>query len=385
MTIRNFRILFISTVLTLAAAAVFAGGANEKQGQAGQPIYFGVSAPLTGERAQYGIQWKKAFDLALEQINAAGGINGRPLAYVAEDSQSDPKQSVTVAQKFVADQRVIAELGDFSSDASMAATPIYQRAGLVQYGFNNSHPDFTKGGDHVWTTSLSQKDDAPSLATFAVKEAGHRKLAVFYLNTDWGKVTYDYFVGRAKELGADITDSEAYLPSETDFRAAITKAVGTAPDAFVLESYYPDAALIVRQLRDQGIKAPVFANGAIYSPKFLQLAGDAAEGALTSAAFLPSSPRSEVQAFVKAYTAKYNDTPDSFSAGAYDAVNVLAAVLKAGAPTRDGVFQGFQNVRDIPSVIYEKINFGSDRRVSNPAETRIVVKAGQFTAWTGND
>jgi len=366
------RTLFLAAAIALLATGLFA-----------DPIYFGVSAPLTGNRAQYGAQWKKAFDLALEQINSAGGISGRPLAYVIEDSQSDPKQSVAVAQKFVADPRVIVELGDFSSDASMAATPIYQRAGLVQYGFNNSHPDFTKGGDHVWTTSLSQKDDAPFLASFAVRDAGYKRLAVFSLNTDWGKVTTDYFVSRAKELGATITDGEAYLPNDTDFRSAITKAAAGNPDAFILESYYTDAALIVRQIREQGIKAAIFANGAIYSPKFIELGGTAAEGVFTASSFLPDNPRPEVQAFVKAYVAKYHENPDSFCAGAYDAVKVLAAVLRVGAPTRDGVQDGFTKVKDIPSLIYKTINFGSDRRVANPAETRIVIKDGRFTAWIG--
>ena len=90
----------------------------------GEPLYFGVSGPLTGPNAQYGAQWKAGFDLALDQINANGGINGRPLQYVFEDSQSDPRQAVSIAQKFVADPRILIELGDFSSPASMAASPI---------------------------------------------------------------------------------------------------------------------------------------------------------------------------------------------------------------------------------------------------------------------
>jgi branched-chain amino acid transport system substrate-binding protein len=92
----------------------------------------GVSGPLTGQNAQYGAQWKKGFDLALEEINAKGGVKGRPPAYDFQDSQSDPRQSVAVAQKFVSDPKIVVEAGDFSSTASMAASPIYQRAGLVQ-------------------------------------------------------------------------------------------------------------------------------------------------------------------------------------------------------------------------------------------------------------
>ena len=110
---------------------------------AADPIIAGVSGPLTGPNAQYGAQWKRGFDLALDGINGAGGVKGRPIEYQFQDSQSDPRQSVAVAQKLVADPHVIIELGDFSSPASMAASPIYQRAKLVQFGFTNSHPDFT--------------------------------------------------------------------------------------------------------------------------------------------------------------------------------------------------------------------------------------------------
>jgi len=101
---------------------------------------------------------------------------------VFEDSQSDPRQAVAIAQKFVADSRIILELGDSSSPALMAASPIYQRAGPVQFGFTNSHPDFTKGGDCMWSTSISQSDEQPKLAEYAIKDLGLSKLAVLHLN-----------------------------------------------------------------------------------------------------------------------------------------------------------------------------------------------------------
>ena len=198
-------------------------GSNAPRAQSSNdPILMGVPGPLTGNNAQYGAQWKKGFDLALDEINGAGGIKGRKLQYQFEDSQSDPKQSVTVAQKFVADPRIVVELGDFSSTASMAASPIYQRAGLVQFGFTNSHPDFTKGGDYMWSTSTTQTDDAPFLADYAIKDLGLRRVAVMALNTDWGKATTNLFTERAKQDGATVVASEAYLPDEKDFRASIS-------------------------------------------------------------------------------------------------------------------------------------------------------------------
>src|SRR3977135_2483357 len=131
---------------SLAAFATGAAMSRPALAQSSEPLALGVSGPLTGPNAQYGAQWKQGFDLALDEIHAAGGINGRKLVYTFEDSQSDPRQSVAIAQKFVSDPKIVMELGDFSSPASMAASPIYQRAGLVQFGFTNSHPDFTKGG-----------------------------------------------------------------------------------------------------------------------------------------------------------------------------------------------------------------------------------------------
>src|SRR3954452_8684026 len=161
---------------------------------AAYPVVLGVSGPLTGPNAQYGAQWKQGFDLALEEVGGVVGSDKRPLVYQFEDSQSDPRQSVAIAQKFVADSRIVMELGDFSSPASMAASPIYQRAGLVQFGFTNSHPDFTKGGDYMWSNSISQSDNAPILADYAVKDLGLKKLAILHLNTDWGRTTKDLFV-----------------------------------------------------------------------------------------------------------------------------------------------------------------------------------------------
>src|SRR5215207_9105317 len=199
-------------LITLLALVLTACGTSGQSGTgSSEPIVVGVSGPLTGPNAQYGAQWKQGFDLALDEINGGGGINGRKLQYEFEDSQSDPKQSVVVAQKFVADPRIVAELGDFSSTASMAASPIYQRAGLVQFGFTNSHPDFTKGGDFMWSTSVSQADEQPLLARYAVTNLGLKKLAILHLNTDWGRTSRDHFASAAKELGAEVVISEGYI------------------------------------------------------------------------------------------------------------------------------------------------------------------------------
>src|ERR1700677_5181562 len=142
---------------SVAACGVLCGlGMSAAFAQAsGEPVTIGVSGPLTGQNAQYGAQWKKGFDLALEEVNKTG-VKGRPLQYVFEDSRADPRQTVAIAQKFVSDPKIVVEVGDFSSTASLAASSIYQRACLVQFGFTTSHPKFPQGGDFIWSNSVSQ-------------------------------------------------------------------------------------------------------------------------------------------------------------------------------------------------------------------------------------
>jgi branched-chain amino acid transport system substrate-binding protein len=351
----------------------------------GEHVVFGVSGPLTGANAQYGAQWKAGFDLALDEINANGGVLGRPLSYVFEDSQSDPRQSVGIAQKFVNDPKIVIELGDFSSPASMAATPIYQRAGLVQLGFTNSHPDFTKGGDFAWSPSISQADQQPLIADLAVKKLGFKKIAVLHLNTDWGRTSKDVFVKAAAERGAQVVISEGYLPDEKDFRSTLVRIRDAKPDGIVLISYYADGALIAGQLKTTGINLPTVAVGSVYSPKFLELGGASVEGVITNTSFFPEDPRSEVQGFVSRFQAKFKREPDAFNAYAYDAVLIAAAAIRAAGTTdRKAIRDALYKIKDVPSVIFGKATFDpTTRRVAGVKSVDLVVKGGKWAVFGG--
>lgn len=367
--------------LRLAAIALLAPAMAWAAPATGEPVWFGVSGPLTGQNAQYGAQWKAGFDLALEDINAKGGIHGRPLAYVFEDSQSDPRQSVGLAQKFVNDKRIKIELGDFSSPASMAASPIYQRAGLVQLGFTNSHPDFTKGGDYIWSPSVSQADAQPLLADLAVKTLGFKRVAVLFLNTDWGRTSRDVFVKAAQERGAQVVIAEGYQPDEKDFRSTLVRVRDANPDGVVLISYYPDGALIAGQVRSVGLKQPIAASGSVYSPKFIELGAAAVEGIYTNTAFFPEEPRPEVKDFVQRFRGKYGKDPDAFNAYAYDAAQIAAAALRQAGPDGDrkAVRDAFYKIKDVPSVVFGKANFDAQtRRVIGVKSIDLVVKDGKW-------
>jgi branched-chain amino acid transport system substrate-binding protein len=375
------------SLVKASLAAIVAGTVTSRGAfaETSEPVLLGVSGPLTGPNAQYGAQWKQGFDLALEEIHAAGGINGRKLAYSFEDSQSDPRQSVAIAQKFVSDSRIVMELGDFSSPASMAASPIYQRAGLVQFGFTNSHPDFTKGGDFMWSTSVSQADEQPLLARYAVSHLGLKKLAVLHLNTDWGRTSRDHFVKAAKEYGAEIAITEGYIPEERDFRSTLVRVRDASPDGLILISYYSDGALIARQARQVGLKQAICAASSVYSPKFLELGGEAVEDVHVGTRYFPEDPRPEVRKFIAGFKAKYNgQEPDAFNAYSYDAMNVAAAVLRIGGTDRRAIRDAFAKVRDIPTIIFGPATFDVEtRRVKGAMNAELVVRKGKFALWDG--
>ena len=285
-------------ILAVVALALLAQQV-QAQTASKEPVFIGVTGPLTGQYAQYGAQWKKGFDYALDEINAGGGINGRPLQYVFEDSQADPRQTVVIARKFVGDERIVVEVGDFSSAASMAASPIYQAAGLVQFGFTNSHPDFTKGGDCIWSNAVNQTDEMPLLADLA-RDMGLKRLAVLYINSDWGRTAKDLFVaGRQEECRPRSSARKAISPTRRISAPRSCASAMPIPDGIALISYYPDGAQITRQIHNAGLTQPIIAGGSIYSPKFLELGGDAVNGVITNVPFFPGDPRPVVQKFVQ--------------------------------------------------------------------------------------
>lgn len=379
---RRLTAVVLAASVTLGMAACSTASASGGASGNGT-VYFGVSAAITGQYAQYGEQFKKAFDLAVEQVNASGGINGHQVALKYEDSQSDPKQSVAVAQKFVGDPGVSLVFGDYSSAASIPASPLYASGKLLQYGFNNSNPAFTsKGTEYQWSTSITTNATYEWEADY-IKSLGVKSVGVTYLNTaDWGIPAFNAFKAEAAKVGLTITDAEAVLDTSDDYRPSLTKAVAGNPEAFVHVGYGPDAAKLVTQLRNIGYKGTFYGG---QDEKSFDGTPDA-DGSIVGAQFLETSSTPAVADFVKAFKAKYPSEQHvtSFEAGAYDALNVAVAATKAGGTSRDGVLKGFQQVKDVPSVVYGTITFDTTtRRVASPKLTPTILTGGKWVEYKG--
>jgi branched-chain amino acid transport system substrate-binding protein len=345
-----------------------------------EPIYIALSAPITGNYAEYGTTFKRAIELGIKQINAAGGINGRSIELIIGDSKGIPKESATLAQKFTSDSRIVAQIGDFTSTCSLAAQPIYDRAGMVQLTPTSTHPDFAPGSPYSFSIAGKQTEEGPFMARFAIETLQKKKIAFIYINNDWGIAMRDNFIKTAKNLGAEIVAEEAYFDGTTDFTAILTKFRALNPDLLYLTSMYNDGALISKQRQKLGWNdVMVMGAGSLYSPKFIELGGDAVENVYTSCVFFPDEPRPEVQQFVKGFEEAYQQTPNVFAAVAYDSAKLLAYAIQQAGMDRKAIRDALAQVKDFPGVT-GKITFSEAGDVVKEYR-KMYVKDGKFQLY----
>ncbi len=300
-----------------------------------EPVCIGLSAPLTGQYQEYGNNFKKAIELGIEWINEAGGINGRPLELVVGDSEGLPQKAKTVARQFTKDTRIAATLGDFTSTCSMAAQPIYQRAEMVQLSPSSSHPSYAPGSPYSFGIVGTQSEDGPAMARQAVQTLKKKKIAMIYINNEWGNVTQKLFSEEVERLGAEMAAAESYLEGTTDFTSLLESVRSAKPELLFLCSMYQDASLIIKQRQELGWDdVVVMGSSALYTPKIFEVGREAVDGLYTFTAFFPKDPRLEVQQFVEAFNTRYGHTPNMFAALAYDSLNVLAEAIKQAGTDR---------------------------------------------------
>ncbi len=334
------------TVAALVCLVVFAAS-NYAQ----EPVYIGLSSPMTGQYEGYGDKLKKGIDLALDEINKEGGIDGRPLALIVRDSQGLPKISKRIARKFTADTRIVAAIGDFTSTCSMAAQSLYRGAGMVQLSPTASHPSFAPGSPFSFGIAGTQAGNGPIMARKAVLSLQKKKLAVLYINNDWGVAAQKFFIEEAERLGAKIVGTESYLDGTTDFIAALEKFRTLQPEVLHLCSMYKDAAMVSKQRQELGWDDVIFMGaGPLYSPQFIELAGEAAENMYISTTFFPQNPRPEIQTFMQAYETRYNSIPNVFDACGYDTLNLLAEAMRKAGTDRKAIRDELAKTTDFPGV-----------------------------------
>jgi branched-chain amino acid transport system substrate-binding protein len=358
--------------LALAAPAAFALPAA-----AAETVKLGYQLPLTGNTAQYGQDFKTAAEIALARFNASGRIPAK-VEIVFEDSRSDAKEGVTIARKFVDDEKIVGVLGDFTSGVSMAAAQVYKEAGMPQLSQTASHPDYTKISEWQFRNITTQAGEGPYNADWMVAK-GYKKVALIAEQTDWGQSVTKYFADELAAKGGKVVLTEYFNRGLPDFRSLLTKIQREKPDAIYTGFFYEDAANFLKQMKQLGIAIPVYSTSAAHNQKVIELAGADAEGLSLTTNFLPNSPKPEVKEFVAEWVKVRGAEPGQFPAQAFDAVNImLEAVVKTyPKSTRAAIRDALAATKDFPGVT-GSTTFGADREpVKQLSKVRIV--GGVFT------
>ena len=291
-------------------------------------IKLGAAEALTGPASQYGLSIKNGLELAVEEINAAGGVKGNKIALQIEDEAGKKEQAIDVFKKLIFQDKVLMVFGPTLSNSAQAADPVAQAAKIVAFGTSNTADGITSIGDHVFRNSVTEGDVLPETLRVSTKVAGVKKVAVLYGNDDvFTKSGYDAFKKALETLNIPVTTTETFAKGDVDFKAQLTKIKATNPDAIVLSALIAEGAPIMVQARQLGINLPFIGGNGMNSVKIFDLAKDKSDNLWVGSPWSLSSQTKENQHFVVAYTQKYKAAPDQFSAQAFDAMNIVAKAL----------------------------------------------------------
>jgi branched-chain amino acid transport system substrate-binding protein len=340
-------------VLTVLSGFVFGVFTPPQLAVAENTLLIGLATPLSGRGADWGRMQKEGAMLALEEINAKGGVKGMKLELQIEDDKADPKEAATVAKKLVANQKIKVVIGHLTSPTSFAAAPIYQRAKVPMLIALASNPALPKLGDYIFHNSATQLDESPAAAKYAADILKVKKVAFIYINDDWGASVKDVFPNAAKDRGIEVVATEAYTPGEIDFRNLLTKIKPKGPEALFGAFHPAEAAQLVAQAKELGVSFPIFLSGGAQTYSFIELAKEAGEGTVFITGFDPDAPDPYIQTFVKNFRSKYNnETPTIFSTYVYDSVYLIAAAVEKikGKVTHESIRDALAGLKDIKTL-----------------------------------
>lgn len=294
-------------------------------------VKIGGIFPLSGQVAVYGVECKNGVDLAIEEINAAGGINGKPIVLVSEDDEGNPDKTVNAFKKLSTKDGVKIVIGSLTSGCTQAITTLSQASKVVQIAPAATAPAITDAGDFIFRACFIDPFQGTVGGKFAAETLGKKRAAILYdIGNDYSVGLADNFKIAFTKAGGSIVSEESYATNDKDFNAQLTKIKNANPDVVYLPDYYGTVALIAKQLRAQGINVPMV--GADGWDGLTSNAGDEVLGGYYSNHYAVDSTEPAVKKFVESFRAKYNKDPNSFAALGYDCVYLIRdAIVVAGA------------------------------------------------------
>ena len=353
-------------VAAVAAMVLAAAGCSKKESDT---VKIGGIAPLSGAVAVYGVECKNGIDLAVEEINAAGGINGKKVEFVCEDDEGSPDKTVNAFKKLITKDGVKLVIGSLTSGCTQAVTTLSQASKVVQIAPAATAPAITDAGNYVFRACFIDPFQGTVGGKFAFDSLKAKNAAILYdVGNDYSVGLQENFVKAFETAGGKIVAVESYSTGDKDFNAQLTKIKNANPDVVYLPDYYGTVALIAKQLRAQGIKAPIV--GADGWDGLTANAGDEVLNGFYSNHYAEDSTEPAVQKFVNAFKEKYNKAPNSFAALGYDSMYMLKdAIVKAGTTDSSKVRAALEETD--ADYVTGHLTFDSKR---NPVKSAVMIE-----------
>jgi branched-chain amino acid transport system substrate-binding protein len=364
-------------LLTLSLSGAFAMTAA---GAAGKALKVGVIADTSGSAGAYGTSQKNAYDLAADDLKAkridAGGTD---LTFDVQDSASDPAQVISLVQKFATDGSALI-IGPTLSSEAFKADPIAVKANVPVLATSNTANGITAIGPCVFRDALSEDQVVPQTLARASASWHPKTAAIIYGDDDqFTKTDYEIFKNGLARANITLVETQTYHKGDVDFKAQLTQIASKKPDLLVIGSLLEEAAKIVGQAKAAGVSAHMVGGNGLNSPKFISLAGPAAEGVVVGAAYFSGNTYPGNREFAADYQKRFGTLPDQFAAQSYAAVQIVAAVAKNGKTTADEVCSGLRALPPVNTVL-GPFAFESDRNAKAPSAI-LTVKDGKFVTF----
>jgi len=343
------RLLKALTILVVTTAIVL-GVVTCGKKDSGE-IRIGVITPLSGEGATYGEATKRGADLAVEEINKAGGIQGSKVRLIYEDDKIDPQEGAKAIQKLISIDKVPIILGAFGSSVTLAIAPIAEREHVVLFSASSTADAIKDAGDYIFRNVPPNSQQGKSAAEFAIDKLNAKYASVLFMNNDYGISLSKSFEGSFTQKGGNILSIDSYSAGDRDFRAQLAKIKNQTPDVIFYPGHYQESGLILKQAKELGIKVPFVGGDGSYSPELLTIAGNSAEGSYyTLMAMGYGVADDEIKEFMRAFKAKYNAEPDVYSAYAYDAMRIIIDAIGNGGYTSEGIKRALYAINNFKGV-----------------------------------
>jgi len=358
--------------LGLIATLLFAF-ACERRGGPGAggstgPILVGYYGDLSGRTSNFGQSTKNGVEMAADEINKAGGINGRQIQILSEDDEGRPEKAATVVTKLIDQNRVIALLGEVASGNTLAAAPKAQSAKVPMISPSSTNPAVTQVGDYISRVCFIDPFQGDVMAKFAANTLKAKKAAIMLdFNSPYSRGLTEFFEASFTKLGGQIVNKQSYTQGDRDYKGQLTAIRSASPDVIYVPGYYGEVGVIAKQAKQLDIKAPMLGGDGWDSTQLWDLGGDALNGDYISNHYSVDDPSPAIQKFVAAYKTRYGNVPDALAALGYDAMQVLAdSIKRAGTTEGPQLKDAIAATKDFVGVT-GTISLDKDRNAVKPA------------------